>query len=116
MKSDDYGWTNKGYHVIDTGEARPTAQPPRLRVAQQADVGEMLEDMQPHGVMEVSDRPYSSVVVLVRKNGNLSFCIDFTKLNDVTKKKGFPLPRINDNLNKLAGVEWFSSGPEERYW
>jgi hypothetical protein len=47
MDSDDYGQTDIMYHRIDTGEAQPIRQPPsRLPMAKQADVGEMLEDMQ----------------------------------------------------------------------
>jgi hypothetical protein len=53
----------------------------------------MLDDMRRHGVIEESDSPWSSPVVLVRKkNGELRFCMDYRKLNDVTKKDYFPLP------------------------
>jgi hypothetical protein len=41
------------------------------------------------------------------KNGELRFCVDFTKLNDVTKKGCFPLPRIHDTLDTLAGAKWY---------
>jgi hypothetical protein len=45
--SEDHGRTNKVYHRIDTGEARPIHQRPRrLPLAKQAEVNEMLEDMQ----------------------------------------------------------------------
>jgi hypothetical protein len=70
----------------------------------------MLEDMKSKGVIEESDSPWSSPVVLVRKkNGNLRFCVDYRRLNDVTKKDRFPLPRINDTLDRLAGAKWFST-------
>jgi hypothetical protein len=53
MKSDDCGRTDRIYHRIDTGEARPIRQSPkRLPQAKQADVGEMLENMQRRGVIE----------------------------------------------------------------
>jgi hypothetical protein len=45
--SDDYGQTNSVYHHTDTGEAQPIRQPlRRFHLPKQADVGNMLEDMQ----------------------------------------------------------------------
>ena len=76
------------YHRIDTGDARPIRQPPRrLPLAQQALVNYLLEDMKNKGVIEESDSPWSSPVVLVEKKaGSLRFCVDYRRLNDVTKK------------------------------
>jgi hypothetical protein len=107
---EDYGRTNKVYHGIDTGYARPIRQPPRkIPLAKQAEVKKMLHDMQHHGVIEESESPWSSPVVLVRKkHGELRFCVDYRKLNDVTKKDCFPLPPIDVILDSLAGAKWFS--------
>jgi hypothetical protein len=98
------------YHRIDTGDARPIRQPPRrLPLAKQADVSEMLDDMQRRGVIEESDSPWSSPVVLVRKkNEELRFCVEYRKLKYVTKKDCFPLPRIDDTLDTLEGAKCFS--------
>jgi hypothetical protein len=78
----------------------------------------MLDDMQRHGVIEESDSPWSSPVVLTRKkNGELRFCVDYRKLNDVTKKDCFPLPRIDNTLDTLAGAKWFSTlDLKSGYW
>jgi hypothetical protein len=35
--------------------------------------------------------------------------VDYRKLNDVTKKECFPMPRIDDTLDTLAGAKWFST-------
>jgi hypothetical protein len=76
LKSDDYGRTNRVYHCIDMGQAQPICQTlRRLQLAKQAYVGEMLEDMQRCGVIELSDSPWQSPVLLVWKtNGDLCFC------------------------------------------
>jgi hypothetical protein len=70
----------------------------------------MMEDMKNRGVIEESKSPWPSPVVLVRKkNGDLRFRMDYRKLNDVTKKVCFPLPKIDDTFNTLAGAKWLST-------
>ena len=76
-----------------------------------------MEDMKSKGVIEKSDSLWSSPVVLVRKDGGLRFCVDYRRLNGVTKKDCFPLPRIDDTLDTLAGAKWFSTlDLKSRYW
>jgi hypothetical protein len=58
VDSQDHGRTIKVYHRIDTGEARPIRQPPRrLPLAKQAEVSEMLDDIQRLRIIEESDSP-----------------------------------------------------------
>jgi hypothetical protein len=45
----------------------------------------------------------------MKKDGTLRFCVDYRKLNNVTKKDAYPLPRIDDNLDALSGAQWFST-------
>ena len=44
-----------------------------------------------------------------KKDGTTRFCIDYRKLNDVTVKDSYPLPRTDDCLDSLAGSMWFST-------
>jgi hypothetical protein len=78
----------------------------------------MLEDMKSKGVIEESDSPWLLPVVLVwKEDGSLCFCIDYRRLNDVTKKDCFPLSRIDDTLDTLAGAKWFSTlDLKSGYW
>ena len=43
-----------------------------------------------------------------KKDGSNRFCVDYRKLNDITIKDAYPLPRIDESLDQLAGSKWFS--------
>ena len=59
---------------------------------------------------EPSTSPWASPIVLVRKkDGSTRFCIDYRKLNDVTRKDAYPLRRIDATLDTLHGSQWFST-------
>ena len=56
-----------------------------------------------------SKSPWSSPITLVKKkDSSYRFCIDYHKLNEVTSKDSFPLPRIDDSLDALGGNKYFS--------
>ena len=61
--------------------------------------------MEQQGVIQPSSSPWASPVVLVpKKNGTHRFCIDYRRLNSITKKDVYPLPRIDDILDTLEGL------------
>jgi len=69
-----------------------------------------MKKMLAKGVSEPSSSPWSSPVVLVRKkDGTIGFCVDYRKVNSVTIKDSYPLPRIADFLDALSGSQWFST-------
>ena len=66
---------------------------------------ELVDSMLSRGIIESSDSPWASPVVLVRKkDGKTRFCVDFRKLNDCTRKDAQPLPRIDESLDALGGA------------
>ncbi|CAK1588702.1 unnamed protein product [Parnassius mnemosyne] len=78
----------------------------------------MVEGMVKDGVIEPSSSPWCSPVVLLKKkDGNMRFRVDYRRLNDVTKKDSYPLPKIDDTLDMLTGLKWFSTmNLKSGYW
>ena len=65
----------------------------------------------------MSSSPWASPVVLVRKkDGSTCFCIDYRKVNAVTHKDAYPLPRVDDTQDTLAGTKWFTTLDLSGYW
>jgi hypothetical protein len=108
---DDMGHTDLVQHQIDTGDARPIRLPPRrIPIAKQKTETDEIKRMLDRGVIQPSASAWASPVVLVtKKDGTTRFCIDYRKLNDVTRKDAYPLPRIDDTLDALAGLTYFST-------
>ena len=60
-------------------------------------VDKTVQDMLDQGVIQYSQNPWASPIVLVAKqDGTTRLCVDYHKLNVVTKMDVFPLPRIDD--------------------
>ena len=57
-----------------------------------------------------SSSPWASPVVIVgKKGGELRLCVDYRKLNALTKPDMYPLPRIDDMLESFSGASWFTT-------
>ena len=111
MNEADVGHTDLVTHTIDTGESRPIRVPPRRVAPHRREIidGEV-DSMLRRGVIEPAYGPWSSPVVLVKKkDGRVRFCVDYRRLNAMTVKDAYPLPRIDDSLDSLAGARWFST-------
>ena len=66
--------------------------------------------MQEKDVIQRSSTPWASPIVLVtKKDAGTRFCIDYRRLNEVTRKDAYPLPQIDMTLDTLAGARWFST-------
>ena len=105
------GHTDAVEHTIDTGDTPPIQCAPRRMSPQKIKQEEScIEEMLSGGQIEPSDSPWSAPVVLVtKKDGGTRFCVDYRRLNLATVKDAYPLPRIDDTLDMLAGRRWFST-------
>ena len=115
----EIGCTTTMNHTIDVGNSRPINQAPRRLAPTKAnEVRKHVQDMLDSDVVEPSNSPWSSPVVLVAKSdGSTRFCVDYRKLNAVTLKDAHPLPRIDDTLDHVWGANFFSTlDLQSGYW
>ncbi|KAJ9525518.1 hypothetical protein QJQ45_003105 [Haematococcus lacustris] len=62
------------------------------------------------GIIEPSSSPYAAPVLFVKKkSGELRMCVDYRQLNKITLRDQYPLPRVDDLFDRLAGCTVFSS-------
>ena len=96
-------------HRIDTGDTRPIRQRVRRVPPKRREIIETyLQDLLKQGCIQPSSSDWATPVVIVnKKDGSPRFCIDYRKLNEVTKKDAYPLPRIDDALDLLAFKKYF---------
>ena len=104
------GRTSVVKHTIHT-EGHPIRQPVRRQPKALHDVIDTeVQQMLQNGVIQPSFSPWSSPVVMVKKqDGSWRFCVDYRKLNSVTHRDAYPLPRIDSTLDSLAGATLFTT-------
>ena len=61
------------------------------------------------GFIEASQAPWAAPILFVRKHdGGLRFCVDYRKLNAITRKDRYPLPLIEETLARIAKAKYFT--------
>jgi len=109
--SSDLGFCFLVEHDIDTGDSRPIKQSPRRPpIAARETENEILDEMLVTGVIEPSNSSWASPVCLVKKkDGTFRFCIDYRRVNAVSKKDAYPIPDISYALDNLRGSRYFAT-------
>ncbi|XP_074648994.1 uncharacterized protein LOC141904313 [Tubulanus polymorphus] len=113
------GLTDLLKHDVDVGNSRPVKQhhyrlnPERAEIMKE-EVIEMLK----LGVAEPSDSQWSSPCILVSKpGGKWRFVTDYRKVNSLTKTDCFPMPRIDDLIDKIGKAKFVSKFDLNKgYW
>ncbi|CAF1402909.1 unnamed protein product [Rotaria sordida] len=99
------------HHAIETGTHPPIYTPPyRVSYKDEQRQREEIDKLLEQGIIEESTSPWSSPIVLVRKkDSSVRFCIDFRKLNNISTKDAFPMPRIDDIFDHLSQAEYYTT-------
>lgn len=94
---------------VEPGSTPPTRPTYQLSLAEMDELKKQLDDLCTHGFIRPSQSPYGAPVLFVRKKeGDLRMCVDYRALNKQTVKNTYPLPRIDELMDRLDGAKVFS--------
>ena len=100
--------TNVLEHVIDVGNSAPIKQH-GYRVNPEKREKLLSKFLPEQGITQHGNSPWSSPCLLVPKvDGSLQFCSNFEKLNDITKSDSYPLPRVNNCVDRVGAAKYIS--------
>lgn len=100
--------------IDHTIELTPGVEPPsrsiyRMSYEETNELKKQLEDLLKKGYIRPSTSPFGAPVLFVhKKDGTLRLCVDYRALNKITIKNRYPLPRIEDLMDRLVGAKYFT--------
>ena len=87
----------------------PSKAPYRLTQKELEELKSQLDELLTKGYIRQSKSPYGvAVLFLYKKDGKLRLYVVYRMLNKMTVKSSYPLPRIDDLSDPLAGIKYFS--------
>ncbi|KAJ8045955.1 hypothetical protein HOLleu_09080 [Holothuria leucospilota] len=108
--SDDPTRTNLIEHDVDVGDATPIKQHPyRVNPRKRQHLRDEVRYMLDHDIIEPSNSEWSSPCILVPKpDSGYRFCTDYRKVNAVTRTDSYPIPRIDDCIDRIGKATYVS--------
>ena len=100
--------TNIMSHDVDVGDAQPVKQHPyRLNPTKAKYLHEEVQYLLDNDFIEPSKSNWSSPCILVPKpDGSYRMCTDYRKVNTLTKTDSFPIPRIDDCIDRVGKAKY----------
>lgn len=111
MHPNQLGTCKLGSLSIDTGDSQPIKSSYyKLPYAKQEQLKQHINNWRELGIIRPSNSPWASPMHLVpKKGGETRAVIDYRKLNNVTRKDAYPLPRIDDIIYNVGPACYFST-------
>lgn len=110
-------------HVDHEIELEPGAKPPfkgiyHMSPLELEEATKQIQDLLTKGFIEPSRSPFGAPIIFVRKkSGSLRMCVDYRDLNSITVKNRYPLPRIDQLLDRVGRAKVFSKlDLQAGYW
>ena len=96
---------------FDMLDASPHSSSPYRRAEKEQNaIDEQIREMLKNGIIKENDGEWGApCFCVIKKNGQLRLVIDYRKLNDRTAGYSYPLPKIDECLDKLSGMKYFAS-------
>ena len=99
--------TNAIVHDVEVENVEPIKQHPyRVNQRKKEIMRKEIEYMLEHDLIEPSNSPWSSPCVLVPKPDEdcFRFCTEYRRVNNVTKSDSYPIPRIDDCIDRVGNT------------
>ena len=98
------------YHDVDVGDVMPIKQHPyRVNPEKDKKITQEIEYMLENNIIQPSRSNWSSPCVVVPKSDqNIRFCTDYRKVNTITKTDVYPIPRINDCVDRIGNCKYLT--------
>jgi hypothetical protein len=97
------------HKIVLKSDKQPRQRGYRMSELERQALGEQLQDLLARGLIQPSKSPFTSPIIFVRKkDGSLRMCVDYRAINEITVKDRYPLPRIDELLDRLRGAKIFS--------
>ncbi|XP_073948993.1 uncharacterized protein [Choristoneura fumiferana] len=111
LSLDELGMTHITEMHIDLQDSTPISYKPyRLPFSERLIVRDIIDELLESKIVQESNSSYASPIVLVKKkNGEHRLCVDYRALNKKTVKDSYPMPVIDDQLDRLSGKVYFTS-------
>jgi hypothetical protein len=106
----ELGNTNVEMRIKLTSTVPVCYKPYRLSFYEREVVRKIVADLMENNIIEPTVSEYASPILLVKKkSGEIRMVVDYRKLNSITEKDHYPLPNIEDQLERLAGHTCFTT-------
>jgi hypothetical protein len=94
---------------LEPGQNPPSRPTYRMSQPEMDELKKQLSELMDKGYIQESKSPYGAPVIFVKKkDGTMRMCIDYRALNKITIKNKYPLPRIDELLDRLLDAKYFS--------